>query len=167
MPADLRNHLRIGGLILTAVFVTSAYSQRLNREVPGGIVLLPGYQYQQLQGIDSWVGRIQKKDLIINHDIGAMAGTVVTPKVKGQYFHFTEERVPGQVMWWGLFVPGHRPNQRGKSSPSIDRKWPKELRVSFSCNSNFFATVHSDQDIDEILRMLRTFRCERLYQQSH
>jgi hypothetical protein len=138
--------------------------QIINQPAPGGIVLLPGYQYEGGQGRDSWVGRIWKKGLVIRHDIGGFVGTFVSPKDKAQYFHFTEELGAKQVMWWGLMVPGHRPQKRGEALAKVDGIWPKELWVSFSCHANFIARVRSQQDIDETLQMLRTFRCDRLAQ---
>src|SRR5215470_3762225 len=45
------------------------------RPIPGLLRLLPGYEHQPLQGIDSCVGRIWKSGGVeINYDIGKQAG---------------------------------------------------------------------------------------------
>src|SRR5262245_6481631 len=76
-----------------------------NAPAPGGIKLLPGYVHEKLQGIDSIVGRLVKKEgLTIQYEIGAV------PK-------------PGGPVFGGSF------SDYPKNTPADQRLWYKEQTI--------------------------------------
>jgi hypothetical protein len=157
-------------MVLLAVLIFSpAFGQVQARGTPGGIVLPPGYQYQSFHGTDSWPGKIWKKGgLTIEHDIGPFAGQVDEQRDKWYFLRFSKEQQGAQVMYWGFTVPGSWPTRIHHRLPKseeelnrLDKKWPKQLRVMFSCPANFWTTVKSQAEFDQALVILRTFKCEK------
>ena len=73
-----------------ACLLTTVATAAGETPLPGGLAieLLPGYTHQELQGIDSTVGKLVKKDgLTISYEIGG-----VVP-VNGNPFTFTCDNV--------------------------------------------------------------------------
>ncbi len=118
----------------------------------GGIQLLPGYEHQPLQGIDSIVGEISKKDgLQIRYEIGAI------PK-------------PGS-----LFMLGGMFSDRPKTTPKDKVRWYREqvvngqpvhlafrkdqvLLVSYPQKGiNFHVTVRTADEMADALLMILTY----------
>jgi hypothetical protein len=157
-PLCVINVLTAHSALLTEHKLASATGHEATT-VPGGIVLLPGYHYQAERGIDTWVGKIWKKGFSIEHAIGDEAAMAVDPEMKSQYSHFEEEHGANQTMWWALSTSG----RCGVGPRPSEGPWPKVLCVSFSCKANFVAQVRSQHDIDDAMKMLRTFQCDRLY----
>ena len=118
---------------------------------PGGIILLEGYQHKKLQGIDSLVGEILKKDgLKISYELGRIAR-------------------PGQPRMGGDFT------DRAKGISKNDLKWFKkqtidgspahiaftkknQLIVSFPTRGgNFRAKIESEEQMADALLMTLTY----------
>lgn len=119
---------------------------------PGGMKLLPGYVHERLQGIDSIVGRIVKKEgLSISYEIGHV------PK-------------PGGPVFGGSF------SDYPKNTPADQRLWYKEqtiagreihtaltktktLMVSFPASGiNFSTAIKSEEDVAEALLLILSFQ---------
>ena len=92
---------------MAALFlVTSVLAVHANEAKLGGLRLLPGYSHIPLQGFDSIVGRIEKKDgLRISYEIGAV--------VK-----------PGEPRFGGSF------SDRPKLTPADKIHWYREQKVN-------------------------------------
>jgi hypothetical protein len=108
---------------------------------PGNIKLLPGYQHQTLQGIDTRVGKIWKPGGIeIKYDIGHLAGDYANPKNRDEYQWYREQVVGGHTVHCAL--------DKGNT-----------LVVSFpDTESNFMATVKSQADVADMLLMVLTYQ---------
>ena len=128
-------------LLLSLVCQLSASTD----DPPGSIRLLPGYVHKHGWGIDSSVGTIAKKGgLEIHYDIGAMAGNYADC---GKLCGWTDNEV------W-------RKKQVVDDQEVIcvfTRK--KMMVISFpKATANFYATIHSEEDIADMLFMVLTFR---------
>jgi len=114
-------------------------------EAPGGIVLLPGYQHERLQGIDSRVGRISNsRGFEIRYDIGTMAGNYA-------------QNPQGRVWLKEQVV--------GANRVQIKMADNRMMTVTFSAitpgavlPANFYATVKNDEDVVEMLLMALSYK---------
>ena len=112
---------------------------------PGGIVLPAGYDHRTMQGIDTHVGRIWKPGgLEIHYDFGPWSeGKPSDPKWKDKYQWQRQESFNGRTMGIGLIKTGGQSNR---------------LDVGFlNDHYFFFAKVNSEEGIEEVLAILRTF----------
>ena len=63
---------------------------------PGDIKLLPGYEHQKLQGIDTRVGKISKEGgITIQYDIGRLAGNATKGLPKADVSWIKEQTING------------------------------------------------------------------------
>ena len=112
-----------------------------SHEIPGGIVLLPGFAHQPERGIDTKVGRIsQEGGLTIRYDIGALAGNYATSQVRNP-------------LW-------AREQQHGAGIAYITLDVNRSLYVTFvdgESVANFYATVRGEEDIADFLTMVLGF----------
>jgi hypothetical protein len=117
---------------------------------PGGMTLLPGYQHQQLRGIDSRTGMISNgRGFEIRYDIGSMAGN--------------RANNPRDRVWFKTQVVG---GNQVQISFTTDRV----LNVTFPTVSgvrggpvaplpaNFYGKVSSDEDIVDLLVMAMSYK---------
>jgi hypothetical protein len=110
---------------------------------PGGIKLLPGYQHQKLQGIDTRVGKISKEGgLAIEYDIGRLAGNYAKGQDKAGLLWFKEQVVGGR---------------------SVQLAFTKDrtLIVTFpETHANFSGKTKSDEDLADMLLMVLSYAPE-------
>jgi VWFA-related protein len=136
---------------------------------PGGVALLSGYHHCTLQGIDSWVGTIARKDgFRIDYDIGEMAGNytdshcVSCDWTKNEVWRKkqivngheatvvftegdTETRVKQTINDQVVCTPGETIHK-------------KQLIVSFpDSHANFYATIQTKDQMADMLLMIATF----------
>jgi hypothetical protein len=124
------------------VFSLSAvHADETASPTPGGIKLLPGYQHQKLQGIDTRVGKIWKEGgFTVEYDIGKLAGNAVKGQEKSTLLWRKDQVVDGREVEVAL---------------TKDRV----LYVTFPQGSaNFFGKVKSDEDMADMLLMVLTYR---------
>jgi hypothetical protein len=126
-----------------ALFATSAQAEE--PAAPGGIILLPGYQHEKLQGIDTRVGKIKKNDgLTVEYDIGKLAGNYAE-SMKGQekdLLWYKEQTVHGRKVQVAF----------GKD---------RTLYVTFpETHANFFGKIKSDAELADMLLMVLTYAPE-------
>ncbi len=96
--------------ILVIVCGTIGNAVAQDASVPGHIKLLPGYHHKHLQGIDTLVGEIAKKDgLSIKYDIGRLAGNYAAHQKKNGEVFGTKNRM---FMGWqfNLHLPKTKPS---------------------------------------------------------
>lgn len=112
--------------------------------VPGSIKLLPGYHYEKEVGVDSFAGKIWKKGGVeIEHDIGALAGNYADCKTCGWN--------DGELWRKKQTVNGHE--------AIVVLTKSKRLIVVFpESKANFYATIHTEEDLADALLMLCTFQ---------
>jgi hypothetical protein len=142
----VKTKARLALVLLTGLLIPRAASQEPS--VPGSINLLPGYHHRAGQGIDSEVGIIWKKDgLTIHYDIGELAGDYTEC---GHSCGWTD----GELWRREQVLQGQRVICVFTSQ--------RRLVVSFpEAHANFYATVHTDQELTDMLLMLLTFRSPR------
>lgn len=140
--------LTLGTLLLGATVVSStlAADARL-----GGMRLLPGYVHQPLQGFDSIVGKITKKDgLQINYEIGGI------PKpgglrLGGQFSDRPKLTPKKQVRWYREQIVGGQPVHLAYRKDNI-------LLVSYPKKGmNLSVKLHSADEMAEALLMILTY----------
>lgn len=134
-------------ILLVALPLTDARTAQ-TESTPGFIRLLPDYQNQKQQGIDSDVGRIWKEDGVeIHYDIGKMAGNYADCKTCG---------------WAGDELWRKKQTINGQESILVFTRF-KRLIVTFpKSNANFYATIRTEEDMVDMLLMLCTFQPRRL-----
>jgi hypothetical protein len=129
-------------VIILLAFVVPAACQEA--PPPGGMQLLPGFHHQSKQSIDSTTGRIWKKGgLEIHYDIGQMAGDYTECEwcgwTKGEVWRKTQVVNGQQVIC--VFTK------------------KKRLVVSFpKSHANFFALIHTESELTDMLLITLTFR---------
>jgi hypothetical protein len=77
----------------------------------GTLTLPPGFTHQAQRGTDSYPGLIVAQDssLVIQYDIGPMAGARVHPGRRSDFLWFLEHDVNGYQAYSGMFLKGrHR-----------------------------------------------------------
>jgi len=134
-------------LVIIVLSFTRAVCQcaAAQADPPGNIRLLPGYEHQTLQGIDTQVGRIWKESgLLIHYDIGQVAG------------NFATAFRPDQRLW---HKEQASETHRGQLTLTKDRM----LCVTFPDDvANFYAAVKTEEDIvDMLLMVLNYSRAQR------
>lgn len=144
----LRIYLTFAMLFLGVIAAgpTSAADARL-----GGMRLLKGYKHQALQGFDSIVGKISKKDgLQISYEIGGL------PKpgglrLGGQFSDRPKLTPKNRVRWYLEQTVNGQPVHLAYRKDNI-------LLVSFPKKGmNFTATVRSADEMAEALLMILTY----------
>lgn len=136
----LRNFI----LIISATFFLAGSALAQDVAPPGSIKLLPGYHNQPTYGIDSKTGIISKEGGVeIHYDIGDMAGDytdcLTCGWTKGEVWR-RKQLVNGQK---AVFVFTNK----------------KRLVISFpSSHANFYATIHTSEQLTDTLLMLLTFQ---------
>jgi hypothetical protein len=121
---------------------TNILAQSSPAPVPGNVRLLPGYEHWEGRTIDSINGRIFKPHgLTIRYDMGMNAGHYeLQPKWSEHALWRTEQII------------------NGKKAVCIFTK-SKELLVAFPDElANFYAEIHSQQDLADMMLMVLTYR---------
>ena len=119
-------------------------AQTESTPIPGSIKLLPGYHYQKENGIDSYAGKIWKKGGVeIEHDIGARAGNYADCKTCG---------------WNDGELWRKKQNVNGQESIVVFTKSKTLIVVFPESKANFYATIHTEEDMADMLLMLCTFQ---------
>jgi hypothetical protein len=105
------------------------------------MTLLPGYQHERLQGIDTSVGRIWKKDgLEIHYDIGRLAGNYAQSREKDK----------DKLEWFKEQAVGGRNVQIALTKDRV-------LTITVAGFANFYGTVKSEGDLADMLLMVLTY----------
>jgi hypothetical protein len=117
------------------------------------INLLPGYAHQPLQGIDSIVGKLVKKDgLVINYEIGPVAKKG-EPILGGSYVNRAMQLGEGKRLWLKEQTVGRR-----KFFVAYGKD--RQLLVSTASEKqgvNFIAEARTPDDVADVLLMVLTF----------
>lgn len=141
----MRSRLFVAGIgvaCLSAVVMATSgafFDDREDRP-PGGIRLLRGYKHETLQGIDSRVGRISRKDgVTIEYDIGPLAGNYATSILNDDRAWSREQTVASDTV-------------------QIVMTKKNVLHVSFKKGpANFWATAVTPADVADVLLMALTY----------
>ena len=110
------------------------------------VQLLPGYKLVQGSDTDSYGGSISRPDgLHIQIDIGPMSGLWADPSKPEKHLWVFQQTIRGHTVFIGI-------------RPHGDHNTEKLLCVTYPRGIvNFFAVVHSDQEIAEMLSMALTY----------
>jgi len=133
---------------LLAAVLTLNLLQPMHAEVvslPGELSLPDGWTHKKLQGVDSNPGALTRTrdGLVIQYDIGMLAGIWVRPEDKAAYAWYLEQTIHGHPVRMALI--------KNETDEQI-------LRVSFvDATANFTAPVKSAADVAEILAILLSF----------
>ena len=139
-------------VLLLGVAAPLAAQQRAALQ-SGTVELPPGFELRSLRGTDSYPGTIVRADsgLVIHYDIGAMAGTRVTPLGRDAFLWMVEHRVNGYVAYTGLF------EEEGcrwiATTIHGDGREPP-----FTLPANFTAEVRSERDVAEFILITSSYR---------
>jgi cyclophilin family peptidyl-prolyl cis-trans isomerase len=130
----------------TAYAKIAGSDRNLAYPVPGGILLLAGYEHVREQGIDSWVGRIRRVGggLQIGYDVGGMAGLKADEIVQQRPFLWSRKQlINGQRAVLVMQEGGY-------------------LTVTFERDrANFEAyTIRTQADLTDVMLMLWTYTAE-------
>ncbi|QDU93603.1 hypothetical protein [Lignipirellula cremea] len=135
--------LTLGTLILASASVNAAG--------PGGLQVLEGYVHEPLQGIDSVVGKISKKDgLEIFYEIGSIPRPG-GPAFGGQFSDRPQRMPKDQLRWYRETTVHGQPVHlaHGKNDA---------LLVSFPLQGiNFSTTVRTPDEMAQALLMILTY----------
>jgi hypothetical protein len=140
--------LTSGVLLLIATAASPAFADDARI---GGMQLLSGYTHQPLQGFDSIVGKVSKKDgLQISYDIGSI------PKpgglaFGGQFSDRAKKTQKNQLHWYKEQVVNGQPMH-------VAHRKDGYLLLTFPKKGiNFSAKVASTEDVAEVLLMILTY----------
>ncbi|MDQ2745635.1 MAG: hypothetical protein M3T96_00025 [Acidobacteriota bacterium] len=122
---------------------SSVSSRPIPAPAPGNIKLLPEYIHERKRGVDSARGVISKKDgLVINYDIGRMAGNYANRKIvenKKNIVWQKQEKINDDDLLIAYFKDG-------------------KIVASFNKESaNFFAETRSEKDVADFLEIIKTY----------
>jgi hypothetical protein len=141
-------------LILLTILLVGASGLWLShwlRRVAGhnldSIRLLPGYTIEHSQATDSYGGTIRRSDgWHIGIDIGHMSGLWANPDKPEASIWVFQQTIKGHRVYIALRKGGDNGDE-------------KELCVTFPNpeGANFFASVHNERDISEMLLMVLTY----------
>lgn len=132
-------------VLATVCLLTISSASGQEPPTPGSVSLLPGYRHRVGQGIDSKVGTIWKDGgLVIHYDIGELAGD------------YTE---CGRSCGWTNGELWRREQVvHGQRVVCVFTK-KRRLVVSFpGAHANFYGSIHTDEQLTEMLLMLLTFK---------
>lgn len=131
-------------VVIVVLMATGGPTSAAPIAVPFKINLLPEYKIQTGTGFDTWVGTISKPGgLSIDYDIGDLAGDYSSCKQCGW--------IEGEV--W------RRHQQLNGTLATVVFTKERRLIVSFpKYNANFYATVHNEGEVADMLLMLATYK---------
>ena len=117
----------------------------------GGMRLLPGYQHEPLQGIDSIVGRVQKQDgLLITYEIGAVTKPGA-PRLGGGFTDRPKNTPKEQLRWYREQVVAGEPVH-------LAYRKDDQLMLSFpERGANFSVKVTDTEQLADALLMILTY----------
>jgi hypothetical protein len=142
------------GAALVAVLLSwpaSAMSQRTT--IRTGTISVPdGFAVHERRGTDSYPGMIVRADsaLVVEYDIGAMAGARVHPSRRGEYAWLVEHEVAGHRAYTGLSSKHGR--RRISTTILGDGTDPWTLPANFS------ADVRDERDVTQFTLIVASYR---------
>ena len=129
--------------ITILVATLSAAAQKATSDLsppPGAIHLPEGFRHERLQGIDTEVGRISKAGgLIIEYDIGRLAGNYAKQVEKGDRQWTIEQTINGQPVM------------------IVKSKDGKVTATFAKLSANFWAKVSGEEDLAAFLAIVLTY----------
>lgn len=119
---------------------------------PGTLTLPVGFTHRAQRGTDSYPGRITASDgsLVIEYDIGPMAGARVHPSRRADFVWFIEHEVGGYPAYTGL----HRREGRQQLATTVLGTGSDPL----SLPANFEATVGDARDVAAFMVIVTSYR---------
>jgi len=145
------NQMRTNVIASMMVFCLACVAMAADAPPPGGIKLLDGYVHEKLQGIDSIVGRIVKKEgITINYEIGRV------PKpggfaLGGDFSNAFERLAKDDVKWKREQTVSGQLMQVALTKKDM-------LIITFpKLGTNFNTTIKSMDDLGDTLMMLMTY----------
>lgn len=150
-PCALRQS---GMLVLAGVLLVSA-SAAAQVQMPTGTISLPAtFTLRPLRGTDSSPGTIVRAGggMVIQYDIGGMAGSWVVPARKESFLWMTAHEVDGRVAYTGLArdSAGVRTIATTILGESRDDAW--------TLPANFSAEVRDERDVAEFMAIVTSYR---------
>lgn len=142
------------GAALVAVLLfwpRAAMSQRV--PIRTGTISVPhGFAVHERRGTDSYPGTIVRSDsgLVIEYDIGAMAGARVHPSRRSDYVWVVEHEVAGHRAYTGLSSLGGR---RRISTTILG-----DGREAWTLPANFSAEVRDERDVAQFALVVASYR---------
>ncbi len=147
----------ITALTISVCFVQLFACQTLSAEENrlGGMRLLPGYQHEKLQGIDSVVGRIvKKKGLTIMYEIGEIPQGGL--RFGGSFLDRPKQTPKQQLKWYReQMVNGQPMHIAYLKNKSLLVSFPESIKdhgINFHVDN-----VKSMKEMADVLLMLTTF----------
>jgi hypothetical protein len=124
----------------------------------GSLGLPDGFSHEQLQGIDTTVGRIQRQDppMLISYDIGRSAGRYANPARRGDYAWMTQQAVGERRVHIAMRDRDGRRVLMVTVEPvagvgEMDPQWP----------ANFAAEIKNERDVAEALLIALSYEPAR------
>lgn len=118
----------------------------------GTMTLPPGFTHQAQRGTDSYPGRIAAQDssLVIDYDIGFLAGARVNPSRRGDFLWFLEHEVNGYRAYSGVFLEDQ--DRRLATTVIGDGSDPR------SFPANFVASVRGEREVAAFMLIVTSYR---------
>lgn len=116
------------------------------------IMLPPGFVHQALTSKDSSPGRLVSQDssLVIDYDMGFLAGARVHPAHRTDFLWFFEHEVNGNRSYTGLFMVGQQ--RRLATTVLGDFVSPDTMPA------NFVASVRDERDVAAFMAIVTSYR---------
>jgi hypothetical protein len=124
---------------------------------PGNMTLLPGYQHERRNSMDSQPGRIWADKLVIDYDIGNAAGNwAYAARSRGNLL-WTREQIVGGARVEVAFTRERKLIVTFAGEGSNGARSVRKGDV-WVLPANFSAVVNRDEDIADVLLMLMTYK---------
>ena len=118
----------------------------------GTLYLPPGFTHQAQQGTDSYPGLIAAQDssLVIQYDIGPMAGTRVHPSRRSDFLWLLEHEVNGYQAYTGMFL---KDGDRHLATTVIGQG-----SDPLALPANFEATIAGERELAAFMLIVASYR---------
>lgn len=138
-------------LLVVAAVSSLSHSGIFAANPIGGMRLLAGYKHQPLQGIDSVVGKVEKKDgLRINYEIGHVTKPGA-PRFGGSFSDRPKLAPKDKVRWYReQTVNGQATHIAYRKDGMLMVSYPKQ-------GMNLWVTVRTADEMAEALLMILTY----------
>jgi hypothetical protein len=118
----------------------------------GTLTLPPGFTHQAQQGTDSYPGVITAEDgsLVIQYDIGPMAGARVHSTRRSDFLWFLEHQVSGYQAYTGMFL---KDGDRHLATTVIGQG-----SDPLALPANFEATIGGERELAAFMLIVASYR---------
>lgn len=139
-------------ILLCSLCAVTGFAEVADLNV-GTVQLLEGWTQKRTGTKDSEMGQITRPDgrLIVNYDIGFLAGTHMSEQRKAECIWFKEQMIHGNRAIIGLV-------KTKEARELVVTLLGPDIREPFKYPANFWATVQNDEDITDVLLVALSYK---------